>query len=410
MSKKIFRFLSIIVVFTVIMPIAKLEAPVIQRFQNVAFLWFLAVLFLKPKLLIHKLMLFFYIAFIINLIIWGSFNNQFSYNYNPADILRFCFPYMWMGLAVNLNLYFIKSNDYIGFRRTIYIAFILILITSITSILGLNIFPNASRSMNQGTMAIDYNLHNYYSKIGIAGYGFYAMVMLLIPIMVFYIKKIKTKFLKLFFYFFIIIFIYSIYKAQHTTILVFALVGFIISHFNLYKKFWLKASLAVLFAIIFSAFLSEIIYSITENMQASSVVKRLNDIAFTLDEGFVDDSYFVSERLGRTQSSIDIFFKNPIFGSGESSGHAYWIDRLALTGIIGFILYVNIFIKSYKLNSRLFPDDVKYYQLVYFIILLFGVIKNMTAVEIWFTPLFLAPCLLWFENKKSGSSLLINSR
>ena len=212
------------------------------------------------------------------------------------------------------------------------------------------------------------------------------------------------------FYFFIIIFVCSIYKAQHTTILVFGLVGFIISHFILYKKFWLKASLAVLFAIFFSAFLSEMIYSITENMQASSVVKRLNDIAFTLDEGFVDDSYFVSERLGRTQSSIDIFFKNPIFGGGESSGHAYWIDRLALSGIIGFILYVNIFIKSYKLNSRLFPHDVKYYQLIYFIILLFGVIKNMTAVEIWFTPLFLAPCLLWFENKKSGSSLLINSR
>lgn len=401
-KKKIFRFLSIIVVFAVIMPIAKLEAPVIQRFQNIAFLWFLFVIFMKPKLLIHKLMLVFYFAFIVNLIIWASINNKFSFNYNTADILRFCFPYMWIGLAVNLNLYFIKSNDYEGFKGTINVAFILILLTSITSILGLNIFPNASRSMNQGTMAIDYNLHNYYSKIGIAGYGFYTMVMLLIPIIIFLIKKTKAKFFKLIYYLILLIFFYSTYKAQHTTILVFAIVGFIVSHFNLNKNFWLKSSVAVLFAVIFSFFLSEMIYSVTENMEASTVAKRLNDIAFTLDEGFVDDSYFVTERLGRTQSSIDLFFINPIFGSGESSGHAYWIDRLALTGIVGLLFYANIFFKSYKFNSHFFSHNIKYFQLIYFMILLFGVIKNMTSFEIWFTPLLLAPCVLWLEHGKSN--------
>lgn len=400
-KKNIFRFLSIIVVFAIIMPITKLEVPVIQRFQNIAFLWFFAVLFLKPKLLIHKAMLVLYFAFIVNLIIWASNTNQFSYNYNTADILRFIYPYMWIALAVNLNLYFIKSNDYEGFIKIINISFILILLTSITSILGLNSFPNASRSMNQGTMAIDYNLHNYYSLIGIAGYGFYTMVMILIPIIVFLIKKTKTKLWKFLFYLFLLIFIYSTYKAQHTTILIFAIVGFIIAHIKLNKNFFLKLSLAVIFVAVSSVFLSELIYSITEKMEASSVVKRLNDIAFTLDNGFVEDSYFVSERLGRTQSSIDLFFINPIFGSGESSGHAYWIDRLALIGIIGFLFYANIFVKSYKFNSNFFSHSISYYQLIYFIIIIFGVIKNMSSFEIWFTPLFFAPCILWLENSKS---------
>ena len=169
-------------------------------------------------------------------------------------------------------------------------------------------------------------------------------------------------------------------------------------------------SIIILFAI-FKISLPPFLYDIANSLpQDSSVSIRLMDISNLLENLNFDtttsDSYFVTERLGRTEQSLNYFLDNIIIGSGKSSGHAYWLDMLAKYGLSVFIPYIMIFIHSIRFNYKSFTNRFKpYYITVVFLMIAFGIIKNMESTEIWMGFFFIVPGIFYLSNTRQDALL-----
>lgn len=380
-----------------------MNLPIFNRHSIIVMVWFAAVALLEPKLLFNKTMYWLYICVglycIGELTLWDNISN-ISDSQKCYNIIV---EYAWIALPITMNLHYILSNDYKGYRFVTLVALLFIFITSVTSIIGLNIYPEASRTMAVGVEARDYMFHNLYRKMGIATYGFYIIVMILIIPMGYYLKMMKHKYLKILCVFALLISIYSIYKGQHTTILLFAVVGFVISLFNVSKNFKTKLVITICLLVFFYSSLSESLKNIADSLPESSVSVRLRDISQTIKENNYNtktsDSYFVSERLSRTEYSLDMFLASPIIGSGKASGHSFWLDRLALYGLVGFIPIIMTIISSIKLNICRFSYSYRmYYYLALSMMVLFGSIKNMSLTEIFIGFIFLMPGIYYIYN------------
>lgn len=410
-EKKIFRFAAILVLFSLLFPIGARNLPLIDRSWVSMAIWFILAIFLKPRIFINTTMLWIYISMLLALFNANLFWDIKNISEVSKDIIL---HFSWIALAVSMNVYFLTSKDIIGYRIVIITALIFIIISSITSIIGLNEFPNASRSMAAGIESDANIFHTMYNKIGIVGYGFYAMTAFLLVVFGFYINTKDSKITKLFMNIFVLVFIYSNYLAQHTTILLFAIVGFTLSKLNLHRYLMLKIlSIIILFAI-FKISLPPFLYDIANSLpQDSSVSIRLMDISNLLENLNFDtttsDSYFVTERLGRTEQSLNYFLDNIIIGSGKSSGHAYWLDMLAKYGLSVFIPYIMIFIHSIRFNYKSFTNRFKpYYITVVFLMIAFGIIKNMESTEIWMGFFFIVPGIFYLSNTKALYKTSIN--
>lgn len=403
-EKTIFRFTAILVMTSLLLPIVASNMPFLNRAWASMLIWLFVVLVSKPRLLFGKTMLWVYTSALINVFIalffWDNLQGQESAFY-------IIIHYLFIGMAITMNSYFINYKDFQGYRIVVFTALVFILISSITSIIGFAEFPNASRTMATGFEAEDSQLHSFYAKIGIAGYGFYALGAFLLTALGFYTKKVNNIFIKLIINVAIVIFIYSNYLAQHTTILLFSVFGFLLSKLNLHKEIKLKLAGFLLIFILFNYTLPPLLDYIADNIpQESSVVFRLHDVANVLREGNFDtstsDSYFVAERLGRSEESLDYFLQNIFIGSGKSAGHAYWIDTLSKFGLLGFIPYSMIFINSIRFNIRKFSSIYKpYYYVVFFLVIIFGLIKNMTSIEVWVGLFFILPGIYYLTSKET---------
>lgn len=397
-NKKIFRFAAILVLFSLLLPIGAKNLPLLDRSWISMAIWFMLAIFLKPRIFINTTMLWIYISMILALFSANLYWDIKIISEVSKDIIL---HFSWLALAVSMNVYFVTAKDFIGYKIVIITALLFIFISSITSIIGLNEFPDASRTMAAGVESEYYIFHSIYNKIGIVGYGFYAMTAFLLVVFGFYINSIDSKLTKLFMNIFVLVFIYSNYLAQHTTVLLFAIAGFTLSKLNLHRYLMLKIILIIILLAIFKFSLPPILYDIANSMpQDSSVSIRLMDISNLLVDFNFDtstsDSYFVTERLGRTEQSIDYFLNNIIIGSGKSSGHAYWLDMLAKYGLLVFVPYIMIFIHSIKFNYKLFTYRFKpYYITVVFLMIAFGIIKNMESIEIWMGFFFIVPGIFY---------------
>lgn len=398
-EKNIFRFISVLIAFSILLPIGAKNLHIFERPITYAIIWFLILAIFKPKFLFNKMLIWVYLAIVINcfgsLLFWNR-----DTNYSDLEkILTIISQYVWVALPISMIFYYIKTKDYKGLKIVTFAALFFIFISSITSIVGLLEFPQASRNLAAGTESHDYFMHSLYLRMGITTYGFYAMAMFIIPAFSYYIRNINSFSLKILLNLFIVTVIYSNYMAKHSTILLFAVISFLLSKINFSRKFIIKMAL-ISFSLILSYFvLPDMLISIADNLTDSDVTVRLRDIALVLREADFNpntsNSYFVTERLGRTEYAMNLFLDNPFLGSGMSSGHAYWMDRLAQIGILGFIPFFMIIINAYKFNLSRFYGEIKIiYNMVFLFFLLFGLIKNMGALEIWFGVFFLVPSLL----------------
>lgn len=407
-NKKIFRFAAILVLFSLLLPIGAKNLPLLDRSWISMVIWFMLAIFLKPRIFINTTMLWIYISMILALFSVNLYWDIKIISEVSKDIIL---HFSWLALAVSMNVYFVTAKDFIGYKIVIITALLFIFISSITSIIGLNEFPDASRTMAAGVESEYYIFHSIYNKIGIVGYGFYAMTAFLLVVFGFYINSIDSKLTKLFMNIFVLVFIYSNYLAQHTTVLLFAIAGFTLSKLNLHRYLMLKIISIIIILAIFKYSLPPILNDIANSMpQDSSVSIRLMDISNLLVDFNFDtstsDSYFVTERLGRTEQSLNYFLDNIIIGSGKSSGHAYWLDMLAKYGLSVFIPYIMIFIHSIRFNYKSFTNRFKpYYITVVFLMIAFGIIKNMESTEIWMGFFFIVPGIFYLSNTRQDALL-----
>jgi len=128
---------------------------------------------------------------------------------------------------------------------------------------------------------------------------------------------------------------------------------------------------------------------------------KLTDMANYLLTG--DDSTAAGYRAARFPELITAFLNSPFFGASFKGneayniegGHLYWMNKIAVMGIIGFIIFVQIFYKniSYYLKTIDNSEFKLFYLLSVSSILIYGLIKNIAGREAYFTLFFILPSM-----------------
>ena len=394
----LFRFLSIYTMGTIFLPIVSFNIP--SPFGRTFFAGSLLIILFfieRPKLLISKYILIFplfiFILYFGSITIWRGIKigieDQITLSWILTDIYG-------AFLSIIMYLYFIRSRDFKGLAQVVFSMLIMIVITSFTTIIGMQIFPNAVREMATPTSNVD-NL--WFMKIGIANYGFFGGIIFIFPIIAYYLKEnsLKRIYIRAIILGILILF-YALILAQFTTALVLSALIFLYAYFkpNLQNyAFLIMISIVFLSLFVFNDLIADIFYYIADHNELLQF--KMNDIGKVFE--FRDfnpssqTSYFASSRLTLTQLSWNNFLENPFIGTRWGGGHSTWLDRLGMFGILGFFPWIIIFKQQIQLNLPMF--DYKYksnYLLSMLSCLMLGILTTTaTSYQSMASIFFLVP-------------------
>ncbi len=102
--------------------------------------------------------------------------------------------------------------------------------------------------------------------------------------------------------------------------------------------------------------------------------------------------------------SFNAFLNHPLLGTNKGSdigGHAYFMDRAGLLGLVGFIPLFLFFYNQIKITYENLPNSIRMYYLIGVVAcIILGFQKNMAGFEYWLYLFFLLPALCMLVNRK----------
>lgn len=349
--------------------------------------WLLIVVNYDVRILVTKYLTPLYLLIIILFLggstIWAGRN----INYLEISSIEFIrLEVLGKFVAILIYLYFIKSNNTKGLGKLALISVVFIIITSITSIIGINQNPGSVRLMAQSAGAI---YRDEYTRMGIANYNFFGGIVYGFAVGGFFLRKHSDNFFRILIVTSIVLVaFFSLIKSEFTTALV--LSGFLLvfgllvpqKHFKPIVPFGI---IIIVLLFVLNSQVADLFNWLSSKANEESVLySRLKDLSLMFR--YMDynpetgSSYFAQERAFRSYVSIKSFLSNPLIGGGEHMGHAHWLDRMATLGIIGFFPYVLFIYQQYKLNMRIIRNDFKpYYFLALMGYLLLGILTTTSG-------------------------------
>ena len=142
----------------------------------------------------------------------------------------------------------------------------------------------------------------------------------------------------------------------------------------------------------------------------SEMYNKLNDMALYIEFGEVVTSG-AGGRVDRYPLLWEGFKANPITGfynSGSSldiepGGHLYWMNKLTVYGILGFIPFILIFYFYINKVLKHFDSEFSFYFLVsVFAGIGLGFIKSLFGQEFWTMFFFILPGLYYLPRRKKS--------
>lgn len=289
--------------------------------------------------------------------------------------------------------YYLKKND---FPIAVYVAVTLVTyaITAVTTIVGCMQNPGAARILATIKTSDD-PLLVYFNWANIGGYSFVYAAVLLYPATIIAFKRRR---IRLIFALIpaVLLFTMSIQAeyALSLTLLVFTSALFFIKR-NLTQKGFFR--LAVLFfatIIFFSSMLVALLNYVGRMTGNEEMTQKLTAIFSGQDSlNSLEDN-----RFSLYMYSLDLFIKNPIFGtyfSGNhvTGGHSFILDSLAHYGVVGAVLLFLMYRAIYKTFYQPFCEKDGYGFVIYAFLL--PPILSFINTGMWlfnlcfFMPLFL---------------------
>ena len=410
----IFRLLAILTMGVVFLPVVfnNLPDPLFRPFFYFV-LWILFILVFQFKVLLQKTILPIYLFLLIYFVSIPLFWSDIVIGIDSRiNIYWLSTEIGWTFLSVLITTYFIKVKDYYGFGLVTLVALIFMAITSFTSIIGFITFPAATREM-AGGLAAATDMEIVYRSMGIGTFAFFTGMAFIFPGLAYYLKRkdLNTK-LKMIVFAFVILSFYSIFKSALTTSMLTALMFFIFGLNVRGNRFLTQVItiflIIILVFVIFRSQVASLLYYLADLLEnvAYGTKFKFDDLAKAIEIGdFNPEStktHISGERLSRSYLSFTSFLENPLVGGGKNAGHAHWLDRLGLFGIVGFIPWVVIFRTQIKQNIRLFSDKYKlFYYLSFIAFIVFGLFKGgLESVETSICIYFIAPGLYFIGNLK----------
>ena len=354
------------------------------------------------------LLLIFLFVGVLQYLLWNfmdEFNRRLLFEDSYALLV---FSSMWS--------YFMVKSDFEKLAVISKYAFVFSLITIIGTNLALNIDPNIVRESAAGYRenANQIALAKY---TGLASYGYSQALVLLIPVLVFHIKKRKPiifshKVLRIV----LIVLLLTIIRSNvFANLLIAAFITFLSILGS--KKPIALFSYLVFFLFIFVVIPNTVysnIFSYFGSLfeSGSEMNTKLNDFAFFILNPELDNSTGAASRVERYPLLFDAFLSNPLFGVSSfrysidisEGGHLYWMNKLVQIGLLGFLFYIAVLYKLYRNIISVFNDaEIRYYYLLSIIaFIVIGLTKNMDGREPWLMIILIIPGLyiLPFSSKK----------
>lgn len=286
-------------------------------------------------------------------LVYGAYNNLFTEIFGILQIV----------VCPLITLFLLQKDAKREINLIVFSVFIAYVVTSITTIIGNSVFPEASRQIAAMLNTEDPALYHVYMNMNIGSLKFVYTLALLIPVLIYVFKnKIVNRVI---ISGTIITFVMAVFASEYTTAILFLLMGSlpIIMH----KSFKFKSLLFAMILIVLLFFVFENIFSTTllylaDNVQSENVSERLTDLAFSIGGGNVDPNSDLAIRHELYGKSMEAFVISPIYGSlnPKIGGHSYVLDNMGSFGLIGLTMMFIMFRKIYQLFYKIYKNTSSY--------------------------------------------------
>lgn len=269
-----------------------------------------------------------------------------------ANILNFAWGLFLdlFPLVIGYALIRYEADDIIS--KATVIIILTTIVTAITTSIGLQAFPDASRELATGS-----GLYQLYYKYNIGGFSFVYGLVLFHPMMVCFFKIRRKQWLA------VILSIVSgicVLESSYTTAILVFFITCIVYGFPAKEEHGFKYKVIITGLIVIVAsyfFLPYALRYIAGLDIFGSSSGKINDLANIL-QGNTAVEYDTNARIRLYSQSWDTFLANPLFGtrllgSSSSGGHSFVLDFLSDFGIIGGVVL-------YLMYTALFKN-IKYY-------------------------------------------------
>lgn len=289
----------------------------------------------------------------------------------------------------------VRELNYRTQKMLVQIALIAMMVTAITTIQGLKMFPFASRELAGAATG---EQREMYMSFNIGGFDFIYALVIAIPVVIWMINH-TNKYWKLLNIVVLLSMIDCIYASEYTTALIITILIFFLIPF--YSKPKMRPAIITCAAIfvIFAGtgIFSAIIRGLSSMMESDYVADRLQQVALLLEGQSAQniDTETSNERLVLMQQAYDGFFASPIWGNNwisyskkVLSGHSFALDLLSATGILGFLVYFRVFYSVFKKVYTQGFNQLVYHSKIVWLAFIALTIMNPSAFAIIYLVIF----------------------
>jgi hypothetical protein len=387
--------------------------PIVRSHHIWTIIWILSLIVFYPKIFLNRAIIYVVgyglFIFIASNLLWNTID-EWNYNLLFSELYQ-----VIIGLSV--ITYFYESKDYLSLAKITQWSIVFIFITAIMSIISSAIDPMYARNLVGVSSFSDESEREAilnFKRYGGGSYSMAAAFMCLFPILIYYYKNIKLSIVSKMIILIISIAIFvALLGMQIFGNIIIALLFGTIALLGMKR---IKQSILIigLFFSILVVTPKEIyinsLLSISNYFEKQKDLNyKLKDLAIFIQTGgeIRKNSSGTAARAERYPMLLETFIKSPLLGcyafadvsrrgyTGEGA-HLYWMNKLTVTGILGFMFFLFIPYNFIKNRLLIFDSNYKFYYLLAALsILSYGLMKALAGRETWYTFFILLPGLYY---------------
>jgi hypothetical protein len=407
-----FQWVDYIIIFTIAAILLRVVANKLPYgLGNPTFLWgplaVLSIIATRPKVLQYGPLQFLILYGIVYLGILQFLLWQYLSDWDRG---MFISEFVSIIIATTIYAYYRQGKEYEKLARISIWVLGFIIITLITTNIALFYNPWI---VYESAAARDASEQEYLRKLyGFAGYGYSQAFVLLIPVLFYHVRTRK----KLYFNIPLLAGILSLLIVTIARSQVFAnlLVGGVIlavSFLGFKRRRTTLISLALAGLLVVFAppdIHTQLVLGLRQNFEpGTDIYGKLTDFAIITQSRTIEAGTSFDHRADRYPMLFDALLENPVTGYASHSstipisagGHLWWMYRLALWGIPGFLFFVYVFYKIFASIGTLFvTDELRYYYLLGLVsFILLGLTKNVSGAEPFIMLIVVIPGLYLYS-------------
>jgi len=311
-------------------------------------------------------------------------------------------------IPTTLFLIYLRNNDVKNARTIAIVSILIIIITSIFTFKNAIDNPGIVRIVFGAQVMGDYTYVIEQYRKGIASYGMPHAFPFIVPPFIYVLKNKNFSFkLRIFALLMVMIGGLMVFYAESTGALVVLLFSIIMSLIITESSLKKNIIRLVLLGVVALLFLNtQTLISVLDFFGAESETMtyygKIEDAMTMLETGKSVGQIATRQELHNM--SLTAFLNHPFLGTNNGSdigGHAYFLDRAGLLGLVGFIPLFFFFYYQIKTTYKNLSNSIRMYYLIGVAsCIILGFQKDMSGFEYWLYLFFLLPALCMLVNRK----------